>query len=65
MVYPIQSDPNDDNAYLFTAYLVPNRELVTWLLYFGRHVEVLEPASPRARMKDEAEKIAKLYAEKE
>lgn len=61
----IQSDPNVDNAYLFTAYLVPNRELVTWLLYFGRHVEVLEPASLRARMKDEAEQMAKVYAEKE
>ncbi|HEX5359582.1 MAG TPA: WYL domain-containing protein [Fluviicoccus sp.] len=47
--------------YILTAHLTPNRELLNWLLYYGRFVEVLEPDSLRRRMRQELKDMLALY----
>ncbi len=55
-------DPDSPGTFLFSADLVPNRELLTWVLYFGKNVEVLEPASLREMMLKEVSGMAALYS---
>lgn len=44
-----------------SATMTLSEELVRWLLQFGASVEVIEPASLRARMKAASDDLARLY----
>lgn len=59
----VRTDPDYPGTFLFSADLVPNRELLTWILYFGGNVEVLEPASLREMMRREVSGMMGLYSE--
>ena len=45
----------------FTYYLTPNWDFIHDLLYFGDAVEVLEPESLRARLKEESNNTTNNY----
>lgn len=51
----------DDGSAILTAEFLLTQELVTWLLYYGCHAEVLEPASLRQKMIDEVRKMMGVY----
>lgn len=51
----------DDGSAILTAEFLLTQELVTWLLYYGCHAEVLEPASLRQKMIDEVTKMMGVY----
>lgn len=57
----VVEDPERPGTFLFTAELKPNRELLTWILYFGQNVEVLEPPILRQKLREEVEAMAALY----
>lgn len=46
---------------VMTAQLLPNRELITWVLYYGRHAEIVEPAFLRDMMAVEVNMMAERY----
>ncbi len=46
---------------ILTAEFLLTQELVTWLLYYGCHAEVLEPASLRQMMVNEVKKMMGVY----
>ena len=50
-----------DGSAILTAEFLLTQELVTWLLYYGCHAEVLEPASLRQTMIDEVKKMMGVY----
>ena len=50
-----------DGSAILTAEFLLTQELVTWLLYYGCHAEVLEPASLRQMMIDEVKKMMGVY----
>jgi len=53
--------PLADGSAILTAEFLLTQELVTWLLYYGSHAEVLEPASLRQMMVDEVKKMMGVY----
>ncbi|HZW33535.1 MAG TPA: WYL domain-containing protein, partial [Isosphaeraceae bacterium] len=38
-------------------------EIIRWILGFGEHVQVLEPAALRRAVRDQAEQIARIHAD--
>ena len=46
---------------VMTAQLLPNRELMTWVLYYGCHAEIVEPAFLRDMMAVEVNMMAERY----
>ena len=36
-------ETEDNGSFVMTAQLLPNRELLTWVLYYGCHAEIVEP----------------------
>lgn len=44
---------NPDGSFTLEAELKPNRELLTWVLYYGANVEVLAPPAFRERVRQE------------
>lgn len=53
---------SDDDAKYIRLSLRVNRELIALLLSFGRDIEVLQPASLRERMRQQANEMAAAYA---
>jgi predicted DNA-binding transcriptional regulator YafY len=53
-----QLEELEDGRILFKLHVVITPELVSWLLYYGSKVEVLEPPSLRGRVADEHRKAA-------
>jgi proteasome accessory factor B len=52
----------EENGGLLAEFdLDGTEEILRWILSFGRHAEVLEPAELRARMTDEIQLLAALY----
>lgn len=57
----VEPDPGNPGKFLFSADLVPNRELLTWVMYFGKNVEILEPESLREMMRKEVNEMVAFY----
>jgi proteasome accessory factor B len=54
-----------DGSVMVQFEVVPTHELINWILKFGRHAEVLEPASLRQEVKTEIAEMLQLYQGKE
>lgn len=52
---------NPDGSFTLEAELKPNRELMTWVLYYGANVEVLAPPDFRERVRDELRAALSAY----
>lgn len=53
-----QVDEQPDGSILFKLHLPVTPDFVSWLLYYGHHVEVLEPASLREQVAEEHRRAA-------
>jgi predicted DNA-binding transcriptional regulator YafY len=56
-----QTEELPGGALLLTLRVAGTEEIKRWLLAYGAHAEVLEPASLRAAMAEEAKKVAEIY----
>jgi predicted DNA-binding transcriptional regulator YafY len=56
-----QVEEQPDGSVLFKLHVAVTPEFVNWLLYYGRRVEVLEPASLREQVVEEHRRAAGLY----
>jgi predicted DNA-binding transcriptional regulator YafY len=54
-------ETEDNGSFVITAQLLPNRELLTWVLYYGCHAEIVEPEFFRKMMAVEVQEMVKLY----
>ena len=52
-----------DGALILTLRVAGIQEIKRWILGYGAHAEVLEPASLRAAIVEEAKKVAEIYRE--
>ena len=52
---------NPDGSFTLEAELKPNRELLTWVLYYGANVEVLAPPAFRERVRQELQAALSAY----
>lgn len=54
---PALLNPTDDGRYLFSFSFAFTERLVSWLLSFGSHVEILDPPFVRERVIEEAKSL--------
>jgi len=59
--YESMAEKQPDGSFLVTVTWPEDQWVYGFLLSFGKHIEVLEPAHIRAVIKDEAEQIGKKY----
>ncbi|GAB4559006.1 MAG: WYL domain-containing protein [Anaerolineae bacterium] len=59
-----QVEEQPDGSVLFRLHVAVTPELVNWLLYYGRRVEVLEPPELRERVVEEHRRAAEMYEER-
>jgi len=58
-----QVEEQPDGSVLFRLHVAVTPELVNWLLYYGRRVEVLEPPELRERVVEEHRRAVEVYEE--
>ena len=57
-----QTEEQPDGSLLLSMEVAGTEEVRRWLLGYGAEVEVLEPASLRAEIQEELQKLHRLYA---